>query len=167
MTPPSLPPGDWEEIGLSSPDLNGKEAARERGLSFRRGCHKDGDLKTNRQQQCLVSESHGNGPRWSGPARGLPEAPEMHAALRHAPGPFVVEAAAVRDSVGCEHSTPKGTCVFSQVRPGSSSPMFPAHMCSPSPKHTQQCTPTVTQNTAVVLVRSHEQKHKCMRTHLC
>lgn len=45
LTSPSVPPRDWEGIGLSPPALRGKAAARERGLSFRRECHENGDLE--------------------------------------------------------------------------------------------------------------------------
>ena len=123
------------------------QSERERGVSFRRGCHKDGDLNTNRRQRVLLviaMVTATAGVRASpGPA---PEALEVSAALP-SPALFVSQAAAVWDARGCEHSTAKCTLPFSQVRPDSPSPMFPANMGSLSPKHAQQCTPTLTLDT--------------------
>ena len=34
-------------------------------MSFRKGCHRNGDLKINRSQQRLFSHSHGNGHCWN------------------------------------------------------------------------------------------------------
>lgn len=92
-----LPGAPWrlEGIGLSSPDLpslKGKEALGERGWDFRRGCHSDGDLKTNRGAGsvflviAMVTDTAGI----VAVMRQAPEAPEMYAVLDHFPFLFVV-----------------------------------------------------------------------------